>query len=147
VAFAYAFSRNILKLFPALKSYFLSLDKVPLILRTFFSNPCAELWLNFIHSQAATFHQHVLNIEGQYILAVEVFNEIKQLKNNLMHKKQNKFIPLSVRTLIRQLEYDGLVQESDILTVIESFYSTSGQYLISWTSHFEELEIIFHYYP
>jgi len=50
-----------------------------------------------------------------------------------MHKKQNKFIPLSVRTLIRQLEYDGLAQESDILTVIESFYSTSEQYLTSWT--------------
>ncbi|KAL4120168.1 hypothetical protein QTP88_012898 [Uroleucon formosanum] len=133
---------RILKLFPALKSYFLSLDKVPLILKTFFNDPCAELWLNFIHSQAATFHQHVLNIEGQNILAVEVFNEIKQLKNNLMHKKQNKFIPLSVRTLIRQLEYDGLVQESDIQTVIESFYSTSEQYLTSWTSHFEELEIM-----
>lgn len=72
-----------------------------------------------------------MNIEGQNILAVEVFNKIKQLKNNLMHKKQNKFIPLSVRTLIRQLEYDGLVQESDILTVIESFYSTSEQYLTS----------------
>lgn len=67
----------ILKLFPALKSYFLSQDKVPLILKTFFNNPCAELWLNFIHSQAVTFHQHVLNLEGQKILAVEVFNEIK----------------------------------------------------------------------
>ncbi|KAL4121392.1 hypothetical protein QTP88_013914 [Uroleucon formosanum] len=76
---------RILKLFPALKSYFLSLDKVPLILKTFFNDPCAELW---------------------------------------------------------QLEYDGLVQESDIQTVIESFYSTSEQYLTSWTSHFEELEIM-----
>jgi len=70
---------RILKLFLVIKSYFLSLDKVPLIFKTFFNNPCAVLWLNFIHSQAATFHQHVLNIEDQNILAVEVFNEIKQL--------------------------------------------------------------------
>lgn len=42
----------------------------------------------------------------------------------MQKKKQNQFIPLSVKTIIRQLEYDGLVQESDILTVVESFYST-----------------------
>lgn len=136
----------ILELCPALKSYFLSQEKVktkvPLIIKTFFNNPCAELWLNFIHSQAATFHQYVLNIESKNILAVEVFNEIKKLKNNLMQKKQNQFIPLSVKTLIRKLEYDGLVQESDILSVVESFYSTAEQYLTSWTYHFEELEIM-----
>lgn len=34
---------RILKLFSALKSYFLSQDKVPLILKTFFNNSCAEL--------------------------------------------------------------------------------------------------------
>lgn len=49
---------------------------------------------------------------------------------------------MSVKTLIRQLEYDGLVQESDILSVVESFYSTAEQYLTSWTYHFEKLEIM-----
>lgn len=48
-------------------------------------------------------------------------------------KKQNKFILMSVKTFIRPLEYDGFVQESDILSVVESFYCISEQYLKSWT--------------
>jgi len=48
---------RIIKLFKALKLYFMSQPKCPTILRSFFMNPCAELWLSFAYSQASTFHK------------------------------------------------------------------------------------------
>lgn len=56
---------RVLKLFEPLKSYFLANEKCPKLLKDFFENPTAELWLYFVHSQASIFHQAVLQVEGQ----------------------------------------------------------------------------------
>lgn len=62
-----AFER-IIKLFPGLKSYFQSQRKRPVLLKNIFENPQAEIWLNFVHSQAGTFQQVflILKIGGEY---------------------------------------------------------------------------------
>ena len=70
---------RVLKLFPGLKSYFLSQKKCPVILRNFFENPQAEVWLYFVHCLAATFHQVVVKLECEHISSVEVTSEIMNL--------------------------------------------------------------------
>ena len=82
---------RLLKIFAGLKSYFLSQSKCPKVIKDFFENPQAEVWLYFVHSQAATFNQVILKIEGENISAVEVSNYLNELKENLQKKKENSF--------------------------------------------------------
>ena len=55
-----------------LRSYLLSLDKCPTILKKFFQNDMSEPMLYFIHSHESSFHNITLQIEGDEILAAEV---------------------------------------------------------------------------
>lgn len=67
---------RVLKMYQPLKNYFLSIEKCPLLLKNFFENPTSELWLYFLHAQSASFHQAVLKLEGQAVLAIEAAKEI-----------------------------------------------------------------------
>lgn len=40
---------RVLKMYVPLKSFFLSEDKCPVVLRTMFEDPLTELWLAFVH--------------------------------------------------------------------------------------------------
>lgn len=133
---------RVLKLFRPLKNYFLSIDKCPNILKTFFEDPSSELWLYFIHAQSATFHQAVLKIEGQSVSAIEATREINQLKDNLRSKQRTQFLPHSVRNLILQFQVsDSGCTEEYVKNVASEFYKTSYEYLEQWTLFTKELEI------
>jgi len=95
---------KILKLFHPLKLYFLEQEKCPTILKTFFNNPFAEAWLFFIHSQAYTFHIHILKIESQNISMCETSHILKELKLKLIERKQQEFLPMNVKKIILELE-------------------------------------------
>jgi hypothetical protein len=41
--------RRICELYPALQSFFMSEEKCPVILKKWFSDPCFQLWLNFVN--------------------------------------------------------------------------------------------------
>lgn len=130
---------RILKMFPALQSYFLSNDKCPLILRNFFESPASELWLLFIHSQAATFHSTVLKIEGQNVTVVEVVNVLEDLKKKLQDREESSFLPIAVRCLLNKLEEEGIVNREAFLTTARSFYEISRQYVEQWMGSFDEI--------
>lgn len=115
---------RVLKLFLGLKSYFMSQDKCPVVLKKFFEDPCSEMWLNFIHSQAATIHHVVSKIEGEKLSAVEIMSVLHDLKDNLQSKKANVFLPHSVRMLTHKLEEEGLVASSVLKQTVVQFYDT-----------------------
>ena len=131
---------RIIKLFPGLRSYFQSQSKCPVLLKTFFENPHAEIWLNFVHSQAATFQQVVLKIEGESISAVEVFSAVSNLKETLQSKKDNVFLPHSVRRLVGTLEHEGLADPSAIRKIVVEFYDTCVRYLDQWSTNIPNFE-------
>lgn len=83
---------RILRIFPGLKAYFLSQEKCPKILRNFFNDPASELWLNFVHSQAAIFQTSIKVVEGGNVSAAEVQETIENLKTNLQMKKDDLFL-------------------------------------------------------
>lgn len=80
-----------LEMFAPLKSYFLSQSKCPTAIKNFFSDPMAEMWLRFAHSQSATFHSAVLQIEGQNTSMIEVATALNELKAKLIERRDNVF--------------------------------------------------------
>ena len=95
---------------------------MPRYIKNFFENPQAEVWLYSIHSQAAIFHQVVTKIEGDNISALEVSTEICSLKENLKKKKENIFLPIMIKGLIKRLEDDGLIKLSDVKDIASELY-------------------------
>ena len=93
----------------------------------------------FIHSQAATFHQVVTKIEGENISAVEVSNEVIRLKENLEKRKESIFLPIMMKSLIKNLESDGLIKLDDVKDIVSEFYKTCIDYLDQWSGDLEEL--------
>lgn len=89
--------KRILKIFDALKSYFLSLDKCPIVIRNFFNDESSELWLLFIHNQAALFSNTVVNLEGQKVTIMETCRIIRDLKRKLSDREESAFLPLTMR--------------------------------------------------
>jgi len=127
---------RLIDMFEPLKSYFLSENKCPTALKKFFTNPVAECWLLFAHAQAASFHETVLEVEGQNISMVEVGAALERLKAKLLERRDNKFVPAKVRMLLTCLEDDGLVNLSQFMNAVDDYYQTSIDYLEQWTSHF-----------
>lgn len=133
---------RVLKMFQPLKNYFLSIDKCPNILKTFFENSSSELWLYFLHAQATTFHQAVLKIEGQNVSAIESAKEINRLRDNLALKENSVFLPHTVRNLLVKLQNtDAAVDEQSVKTAAAEFYKTSKEYLEQWCQFNTELEV------
>ncbi|GFY70761.1 uncharacterized protein TNIN_248551 [Trichonephila inaurata madagascariensis] len=94
-------------MYQPLKSYFLSIEKCPLLLKNFFKDPTSELWFYFLHAQSASFYQAVLQLEGQTVSAIEAAQVINQLKDNLTQKQTNQFLPFMVRQLMLKLKDSG----------------------------------------
>jgi hypothetical protein len=73
--------QGITDVFPALKYYFLSLEKCPISLQNFFKNPLSFTLLHSLASQLKTFSHTIKCIEKQDTTILEVKNEIsKQVK-------------------------------------------------------------------
>lgn len=119
---------RVLKMYQPLKIYFLSIDKCPNILKTFFENPSSELWLYFMHAQAATFHQVVLKIEGQNVSAIESAKEINRLRDNLALKESSIFLPHTVRNLLQDT---NVADQQNVKTAAAEF---SRQVKNTWSS-------------
>lgn len=132
---------RILKMFQPLKSYFLSIDKCPNILKTFFENPSSELWLYFLHAQAATFHQAVLKIEGQNVSAIESTKEINRLRENLALKESSIFLPHAVRNLMVKIQETDAAAVQKVKSAAAEFYKTSKEYLEQWCQFNADLQV------
>ncbi|KAJ8884958.1 hypothetical protein PR048_011154, partial [Dryococelus australis] len=103
---------RILKMYSLLKSYFLSQEKCPALLHAFFSNECSDIWLKFVHVQAAIFNDSVKMTEGENISFTEVSHLLWDLINKYTNRLENDYIPLSIRNeCLRRLVEDSLFDE------------------------------------
>ena len=127
-------------MFEPLKSYFLSENKCPTALKDFFNNPVAECWLLFAHVQAASFYEAVLEVERQNISMVEVGVALQKLQTKIRARKDSKFVPANVRTLLDRLEHDGLVNVSQFMNVVDDYYQTGIDYMEQWSGHFHDVK-------
>lgn len=130
---------RLIRMFQPVKSYFLSQEKCPVVIKNFFEQESAESWLYFLHSQAEIFHSATLKIESQKISMTEVAGVIGDLRNKLVSRKNETFLPLVIRKKIQVLEEDGSIVLSEFKQSVSSFYSTCVEYIDQWTSHFQEI--------
>jgi hypothetical protein len=73
-------------LYEVLKSYVLSLDKPPLLLKHFFSNPVPELIATFLECQSEMFHATIYAIGGEKVTLAEAKSIIESLLEKLQQK-------------------------------------------------------------
>jgi hypothetical protein len=80
-------AQRIIYIFPALKSYFLSLEKCLVKLDNFFENPLSFILLPFFSCQLETFSHTTKCIEKQDTAIIEVKNEVSKLLDKLSCRK------------------------------------------------------------
>jgi UDP-N-acetylmuramate-alanine ligase len=103
---------RILKIFAPMRPYFLSLEKCPKVLETFFNTDSSELWLKFVHSQASIFYNAVKQIEGEHITVFETFEQIHSIRQNFDERIKENYLPLlSQSDLTKLVEMGSLTKE------------------------------------
>ncbi|CAH0563113.1 unnamed protein product [Brassicogethes aeneus] len=131
---------RILQLFSPLKSYFLTEEKCPRILSNFFEDDTSELWLQFLHNEAAVFHSAVNSIEGDNISITEVSDRIANLKLKYNERLQAGYIPLTIRNEVSRLESLGLLNRTWFMGHVRNFYKNCFDYLEQWSSQFNQTD-------
>lgn len=61
---------QVLQMYAPLKSFFLSDEKSPVVLRKLFEDPLSELWLAFVHGSLGIFTEAIKTLESQDLWAV-----------------------------------------------------------------------------
>ena len=131
---------RVLKLYPALKSYFLSLDNCPNMLFSFFSDPLSECWLLFVHNQASVFHSAVLLAENQKVTAFEVFDILVDIRAKMKNRYDCKFQPLGVKILLNKITVEEGISTKYSEESFPKFYLKAVQYIDKWIKTFEDFK-------
>ncbi|XP_054745604.1 uncharacterized protein LOC129249978 [Anastrepha obliqua] len=133
---------RILKLFKPLKKYFLEQPHCPNILEAFFENSTSEMWLFCTHCQASLFHNYITQIESNNICMVEVALLIKELKLKLAERRDEIFLPLTMKKIISEFQKTGSENISEIRDNVQHFYINCVEYLNQWDHAFKEVEVM-----
>jgi hypothetical protein len=134
---------RILKMFAALKSYFLSQDSTaaPAALVNFFSNDFSECYLYFIHSISAIFQRNISSIEKEKSSVIEVYDILNAVLFTLCDQRENNFIPLEIRKMLRDLTEDGHENECNkFREEMHTAYNRCIEYLNMWLEPFNEFK-------
>lgn len=131
---------RVIKLYEPLRSYFLSLDKCPKILKKFFESDESEVMLFFIHNQAVNFNSAIKQIEKSNITVAEVLNILDNLKEMYVSRYNNSFIPIFLNSKINKLEESNPGLKQRFLKEILLFYKTCFEYISKWTEQLHEFQ-------
>ena len=130
---------RLLQMFPALQSFFLSQDKPPTLLKTFFENEFSEIYLWHLHSLMSVFQSNIQEIERENNSVVEVLKCLNTVHTILLERESNKFMSLKVKGLLAQKHKEGYVQECDTFCAeVDDLYSTAIDYLQKWIRPLDE---------
>src|SRR6218665_253268 len=131
--------QRLLEMFPALKSFFLSQDKSPAVIRKFFENDLSELYLWHLHSVMSMFQSHIGEIERENNSLLEVINCLKSVQSVLRCRAEAGFMPFKVKELLAKLRRDGLGDGCDAFCLqVNLLYTTCLEYLAMWTVPLDE---------
>jgi hypothetical protein len=96
---------KILKMYPALKGYFLTQPTrtVPTIIQKFSEDELSELYLFFLHSNMFIFHVRISELERENNSAIEVNQVIDSVSMSLKNRLEEEFLPLKVKQGLKTL--------------------------------------------
>lgn len=122
------------EMYEVLKSYVLSVDKPPLLLKNFFSNPVSELIATFLECQSEMFHATICAIEGEKVTLAEAKSITESLLEKLQQRRDNDFATRKEQSLLKALIEDGLITEKNYGNYKNEFYNTCIEYIEEWSS-------------
>ena len=131
---------RILQMYAPLKSYFLSLEKCPAVLRKLFDHPLTKLWVTFAHANLRLFSGTIRQLERQDCCAVETGEKLKSLGIVLRKRLADDFISESVSVLFFNLSEEGLTTKEEFFKISRIFYSAAVAYLNAWGKHVDDLK-------
>ncbi|XP_031662512.1 uncharacterized protein LOC116357787 [Oncorhynchus kisutch] len=131
---------SVLKMYVPLKSFFISEDKCSVVQRTMFKDPLTELWLAFVHGNLTVFSDTIKMLGGQDRCAVESAAILRNVEAKLTARRNDNFIPVLVRGLLRELEENGAMSKESFLKTTQSFFTMAVNYLQAWGKHSDDLK-------
>lgn len=132
---------RILDLFPALKTYFLTQDKCPTILKQFFDNPVSIAWLYFIQSQLKVVCDTITIIESDNISASEVYEELEVVCGKIRNRQSQQFFTSKLALIIEDLDKKKIYSKNNFIEKVDDFYSVFLSYVKKRSFHFEPFKI------
>ena len=79
-------------MYPALQSYFMSIDKPPVVLKRFYESSLSELYLKHLRSFVAVFNEQVQNIERSKAAVIEVRSCLDVVKSTIKERQKQIFL-------------------------------------------------------
>uniref|UniRef100_A0A8C6U2L6 HAT C-terminal dimerisation domain-containing protein n=1 Tax=Neogobius melanostomus TaxID=47308 RepID=A0A8C6U2L6_9GOBI len=131
---------RVLKLYPALQSYFRSQDKAPNSILKFLEDQVCEAWLWFIHNQLTLFNDAIKKLEKEKSSAIHSALYLSSLKEKLMERKAALFMGLKVKSLL--VGFQERHQVDVFKKGVQNFYDCCISYLQEWGSPFTELKCL-----
>jgi hypothetical protein len=126
---------RILLIYDGLKSYFSSLPHCPTVIQAFFEDPLSETWMYFVHCQSSHFNRSVTKIQSQLNTAMEINQEVSNLKASLQARKNEAFLGIETKRKLNKLEKDGDVTKQQVNHFVDKatlFYATCIEYIERW---------------
>lgn len=130
---------RLLQMYPALKSYFLSIEKPPVALKKFFENEVTELYLWHLQSVVCIFHETVAKIERSKNSVIEILECLFSVGNILKNRQSQQFVSIKVKSMLKNLRDNGFSHKADeFMTDVSILYSSCEEYLNMWTTSLKE---------
>lgn len=130
---------RVLQVYPALKAYFLANENCPILLKKFFQSDLSEAFLYFVHSLTFVFNEKAKELEKENNSLLEVSMVLESLQTVLKNRYDQRFIPISTKSILNNLNKKGFEDEVDIFKKdCFNCYKKCYEYLQKWTVQFEE---------
>ncbi|XP_068779569.1 uncharacterized protein [Struthio camelus] len=131
---------RLLQAFPALKSFFLSLNKPPFAIKNFFEDDFSEIYLQHMASQVAVFDMHLKTLAREDNSLSEVLGVLASVRRTLLERRAHGFMSLRVKELLAERRAAGRDGQCDAFCRhVQSLYVAFVEYLDAQTGQFEEL--------
>jgi hypothetical protein len=126
--------------FLGLKTYFLSQEKCPMMLKIFFNDPVSIVWFHFLESQLNVCCNTIKKIESDTISGSEVAEELDILANKMKSRRDDNFCTSKLISLLSDVE--DSYSNDKFSDVANSFSNTFLLYLEKWSNTFLQLKAI-----
>ena len=130
---------RLLEMFSPLKSYFLSQEHPPIVIKRFFVNEISELCLWHMHLLMSVFHERIQVVEREYNSVAEVLKNMELVHKVLVERKNENFMSLTVKRLLVEKREEGYEYEcNSFLSEVANLYERCLEYLCKWMKPMEE---------
>lgn len=128
---------RLLLMYEGLKSYFLSQEQCPKMIKEFFESDSGEMYLWFVRGQLTLFNKTILAMEKTAASATDIVIELENLKHNLQERRDNKFVPQEAKKLLKKLEDEDCgINSVNIIREFTDFYDRCLSYIELWENSF-----------